>query len=248
MAATDTLTINTTGEPVKEQLVPLEQTGSQTLKDLAFKQQMEMIRSCTSWQESYPNVVKMARMDKIALKYLPKFVKRTSIYPVSGTLDLSETLCRTESSFKASLNKAFAPKVQNAPWSNAELNAKLLEKLADDLYKKVEVSIKAAEKDRSVYEWFLRSDVMNRVHLASFICHKVNHLETFVIVEGFAEVVRKKAWILGAQDTAELKMNLDFKAITIDIEKMTDNEKSATDGKIANEIASYDPFDDSDSD
>lgn len=221
--------------------VVAQENVAQQMQKVPENQQAELIRLCEEWNTQYPNIVKMAAMPSIANEMMPKLVKGCYFYPVMASLELNENVTREKSAISSMVHRAFAPKMHEAPWTNPELNEKLLNHAADCINKSIEKGIEAAESGRSIWAQLFRSDVMKHIHISSSFHHKVQHHETFAISEGHAQLVRQKGFIVGTSDTVVLQMNITFKVITVDAPKM---ENVNTSKKLLERLADYDPLDD----
>lgn len=205
--------------------------------ELPMQQNADMIRLCRQWKSQYPVVFELASTNLVQ-KYFPLFIQRGMIQPVSGPLTLQKDVLRNPSKVKGAIVDAFKPIIEQFPWTNPALTSKITQAIADVLQKEIERSIKEAEGERSLIQWATRQDVTNKMHVQSYIYEQVEHHDTFLMMNGFASVVRAKA-ATGGNDSLQMQLELQLKILTVDTVKMKQADGSSN---IKEALMNYDPF------
>jgi len=205
--------------------------------ELPLQQIADMSRLCQQWKSQYPVVFELASTNLVQM-YFPLFIQRGIIQPVSGPLTLQKDVLRNASKVKGAIVDAFKPIMEQFPWTNPALTSKITQAIADILKKEIERSIKEAEGERSLIQWATRQDVTNKMHLQSYIYEQVEHHDTFLMMNGFASVVRQKAGA-GGSDALQLQLELQLKILTVDTVKMKQADGSSA---IKKALSDYDPF------
>jgi len=207
-------------------------------QEMQLGTQIDMVRLNSQWRNRFPVIAELASTS-LAHKYFPDFLKRGYVIPVEATILVATKTIRTPSHVKSTIKDAFKPFIEVLPWTNPLLSRKIMDCIADTLHDEIENSVKEAENDRDWYEFFQRKDVSNRMQLSNTITESIEHHDSFMMMEGWAEVVRVKGGNIGSQDSVSFKVELKLRLLTLDTEKM---KRANGSKKIRDDLDAYDPF------